>query len=73
MNPSELQARTYLFLEYLRHECGISYSKMARKAGLAIPPVAKHELSNKSCYRLCMAFREYVDGFDEYYGWRKSA
>lgn len=67
---SELQAKTGLFIEYLRHERGVTYTEMAKRTGMAIAPIGKHELSAKRCYKLCMAFREYVDDFDRYYGWR---
>jgi hypothetical protein len=72
MSQTELQAKTYLFIEYLKHEKGISYGKMAERTGLVMSQIASHALSAKRCYRFCMAFRKYVDDFDEYYGWRKA-
>ena len=71
-DPDEvLKSRVTLFIEWLRHEAGLSYADMARKTGVAVQHIAGHEFSAKRAYKIAMAFKSRIADFDRYYGWEK--
>ena len=68
---NELQATTKLFIEYLVHEEGINYNRIAAAASCHHSQVYHHSFNNEVAYKICKAFKFYIRGFDEYYGWVK--
>ena len=62
--------KTKLFIEYLVHERGITYSEISKHAGVAVQSVSSHMFGDKTALKICKAYRLYIPTFDDYYGFK---
>jgi hypothetical protein len=63
-------AKATLFIEYLVHEKKIKYTEIARRSGMPRQNVHSHKISKDAGIKIIRAMSEYVNDFDEYYGYR---
>ena len=66
----EFLEKVKLFVEWCRHEKGISYRELARIGECSYSNISTHQFSFKVALRLARNVdRALIREFDEYYGW----
>ena len=66
-----LLARVGLFIEYLVHITGLTYEEIAKNAGMkTFQHIASHKFSYEIAVRIAKGNKQYINSFDEYYGWK---